>query len=115
MHELPATEGILAIALETAGNGGYGRVTAIDVVIGELTSIVDDSVQFYFDVLSRGTAAAGARLHMRREPATAQCSSCRVSYPVVPPLMPTCMHCGALTLRIEGGRQFYIESIEVEE
>jgi hydrogenase nickel incorporation protein HypA/HybF len=115
MHELPATQGILDVALEAALDAGAVRVAAIDVVIGELSSIVDDSVQFYFDVLSRGTAAAGARLRMKRVPATATCGSCEASYNVVPPLEPACRTCGSLLLRVDGGREFYIESIEVDE
>jgi hydrogenase nickel incorporation protein HypA/HybF len=52
MHELPATEGILNVALEAAQQNGARRIIAIDLTIGELAGIVDDSVQFYFDILS---------------------------------------------------------------
>ena len=34
-------------------------MTAIDLVVGELSSIVDDSVQFYWDLIAEDTAAAG--------------------------------------------------------
>jgi hydrogenase nickel incorporation protein HypA/HybF len=115
MHELPATQGMLDVALEAARNAGASRISAIDVVIGDLTSIVDDSVQFYFDVLSRDTAAAGARLRVRREPAQAACAACGSSYGVSPPLDPVCRSCGQLTLAVTGGRAFHIESIEVDE
>ena len=53
MHELPITEGILKIATEAAEGR---RITTIHLLVGELSSIVDDSVQFYFDILSKGTA-----------------------------------------------------------
>ena len=113
MHEFAATRGVLQIALEAAANAGAGRVLAIDVVIGELTSMVDDSVQFYFDVLSRETPAAGARLNFRREPAIASCSACGHQAEVRPPLAATCVACGAHALTVAGGQSFFVDSIEV--
>lgn len=113
MHELPATKGMLEVALAAAASAGAPRVLAIDVVIGDLTSMVDNSVQFYFDLLSRGTAADAAVLRFRREPAVAECASCGTRTAVRPPLSPACAACGALTVRVHGGQEFYIESIEV--
>jgi hydrogenase nickel incorporation protein HypA/HybF len=115
MHELPATQDILATALETARSAGATRITAVDIVIGDLTSMVDDSVQFYFDVLSRGTAAAGARLRLRRIAAHASCSGCGATYEVTPPLSPSCESCGSFSISVRGGREFFIESIQVDE
>jgi hydrogenase nickel incorporation protein HypA/HybF len=115
MHELPATQGILDTALQTARAHGSRRVLAIDLVIGDLSSMVDDSVQMYFDVLSRGTLAHGAELRFRREPGAATCFDCAARYPVRPPLAPTCPICGGTFVRVSGGQQFTIESIEVED
>ena len=115
MHELPATQGILATVIEAARSAGAERITAVDVVIGDLSSMVDDSVQFYFDVLSRGTPAAGAQLRMRRVHATATCGECGTSYSVTPPLSPACESCGSLRISVRGGREFFIESIQVDE
>jgi Zn finger protein HypA/HybF involved in hydrogenase expression len=60
MHELFVTEQIRDIAVRYANEAGAGRITALYLVIGELSSIVDDSVQFYWDFVSEGTVAAGA-------------------------------------------------------
>jgi len=114
VHELAATQGLLQIALEAAARAGATRVLGIDVVIGELTSMVDDSVQFYFDALSGDTAAAGAHLHFRREPAVAVCGACGHQAPVRPPLSPSCSACGAHALTVSGGQAFYVDSIEVD-
>ncbi len=115
MHELPVTQAILDTALSAARQVGGQRILAIDLVIGELSGIVDDSVQFYFDVLSQGTPAAGAALRFRREPASATCMDCGHSYDAAPPLAPFCPACGGLRLQITGGRQFFLESIEIDD
>lgn len=114
MHELAITESILKIALDAAEKNGARGIVSIQLVIGELSSIVDDSVQFYFDFLSKNTLAEKARLHFRREPSVAVCWDCRHQFQVRPPLAPTCPNCGGTRLQVKGGREFYIESIEVE-
>jgi len=115
MHELPVTQGILSVSLEAAEKAGARRITAIDLVIGAMSGIVDDSVQFYFDILSRNTPAEGAVLRFRREPATAVCWDCDQRFEVVPPLDGVCPACGGARLQISGGREFYVESIEVDD
>lgn len=115
MHELAATMGILTVALEAARAAGAGRVSAIDVVIGDLSSMIGDSVQLHFDILSRGTPAAGAQLRVRRRQAMASCSVCGACCPVALPLTPACTVCGARAIRIIGGRELHVESIEVDE
>ncbi len=115
MHELAVTEGILKIALDAANQNGARRIVAIDLVIGELSSIVDDSIQFYFDQLSRGTLAEKAALRFQREPAQVVCLDCRHSFPARAPLTPQCPQCGSARLRVSGGREFHIVSLEVED
>ncbi len=100
MHELSITEGILSIALGAAGGR---RITAINLVIGDLSSFVDDSVQFYFDILSRGTPAESAALSFLRQPATAMCADCGHVFETKPPFHRSVRIAGAFTWQSPAG------------
>ncbi len=115
MHELPVTQGILSVVLEAAEQAGGYPVRRIDLVIGTLSSIVDDSVQFYFDALSAGTLAQGAQLSFRRVPATLTCWACGYQAQVIAPLPDCCAACGSPHILIQDGMEFYVEAIEVKE
>ena len=80
MHELSITESILEIALRHARQTQALRVTGLHLVIGQLSSVVDDSVQFYWDIVSKDTIAEGARLHFRRIPSEMACLECGTRY-----------------------------------
>ena len=113
MHEMAVTKNILDIALESAREADNARVIEINLVIGELSSVVDDSVQFYFDALSKDTAAEGAKLNFKRIPALFQCTACKHRYKRRENTF-RCPRCGADAKICEGGTEFYIDSLVVE-
>lgn len=111
MHELPVTQSILELALEHAPP--EARITDLYLVIGDLASIVDDSVQFYWDLISAGTAAAGASLHFRRVAARICCHDCGAEYS--PDDALACPACHSNRVVVIAGEEFYLESIAVEQ
>jgi len=111
MHELSITENILEITLRHAEKSAAVRVTDLFIVIGELSSVVDDSVQFYWDFVSEGTVAEGAKLHFRRIPAEFACKACGHQYQMTEDLI--CPECGSSKIRILAGREFSLEAIEI--
>jgi hydrogenase nickel incorporation protein HypA/HybF len=114
MHELAVTQSILDIALRHARQADAHRIVAIHLVIGDLTGFVDDSIQFYFDFLSRDGLAQGARLEIDRIPPRARCRSCCAEYAPPNSRLWTCPECGALGGDVTAGKEFYVASIEVE-
>lgn len=113
MHELAVTQNVLDIAVEHAKQGGATRIKRINLVIGEMSSIVDDSVQFYFDFISKGTMAEGAELQFRRIPAEFRCGECnQIFSPEADDFR--CPRCAGLGIVTDVGSEFYMESIEVE-
>jgi hydrogenase nickel incorporation protein HypA/HybF len=113
MHELSVTESILNIASEAAKRENAKKVTQINLVIGRLSSIVDDSVQFYWDALSEDTLCCGAQLHFERIPAQLACLDCTTSYTLSGDLIP-CPQCGSNRVKVVSGEEFQVESIEIE-
>ena len=73
MHELSVTQSILEISLRHASDANARKITNLYLVVGQLATIVDDSVQFYWDMISEGTIAEGATLHFKRLPAKLIC------------------------------------------
>ena len=57
---------MLSLALEKANEAKASKITRINLVLGELSGIVDECVQFYFDFLSKDTIAAGASLSFNK-------------------------------------------------
>jgi hydrogenase nickel incorporation protein HypA/HybF len=113
MHELSVTESILEIAERYARQNEAKRVTALNLVIGRLASIVDDSVQFYWDIVSQETLCAGSTLHFERIPAKLICLDCNNEYTLDSELVP-CPSCGSPKVQVTSGEQFYLDSIEIE-
>ena len=113
MHELSITQNILGIVVKHAEKAQARRVTAINLVVGELAGFVDDSIQFYFDMLSPGSMAEGARLVIERVPARVRCRACAQEFE--PKDMNwACPGCAAIGGEVLSGREFSVKSIEVE-
>ena len=113
MHELAVTQSMLEIVLRHARQAGAPRVVEIQLVIGQLSSIVDDSVAFYWDMVARGTPAEGARLNFRRVPARFRCQACAHEYPAESETW-ACPACASQQVRVIAGDEFSVESIEVD-
>lgn len=113
MHELSVTQNILEIALRHAGDARATRITDLYLVIGQLSSIVGDSVQFYWDFVARGTLAEGSRLHFQRIPAELVCQECGCRYSPSGEEL-ACPSCSSSRVRLAAGDEFQLEAIEVE-
>ena len=66
MHEYPITEQIIKIAGEHCKKSGGSRVTKVNLVIGDYSGYVGESVQMYFDIISQDTICEGAVVYYFR-------------------------------------------------
>ena len=113
MHEMSITQSLLEIALRHAEKAGAQRITRLNLVIGELASVVDNSIQFYWDIVGKDTIAEGAELHFERVPGSLRCLACAHTFPLDGKDY-TCPACGEVRVTAAGGNDFRLESIEVE-
>ncbi len=114
MHEYAITESILEIVQGEATRAGAGCVDEITVVIGELTTFVDSSIEFYFTELSRGTVAEGASLKFQKLEARAVCEGCGAQFRPRTTFF-SCPECRSPVFELRQGQELFIESIEVSQ
>ncbi len=113
MHELSITQSLLEITLRHADQAKAKKVTDLFLVIGQLSSVIDDSVQFYWDFVSKDTIAEGAVLHFRRIPIELACQECgHIFQP--PGEQFSCPKCGSDKIQINAGEEFFLEAIDVD-
>lgn len=115
MHELSVTESILNIVLKHAQTNGAEKVLTIGLKIGEMSELVGECIQHYFDYLSKGTIAEGAVLEIERAPIIFECTECKNTFQVSLSHTKdfTCPACHGAKVTLVSGREFYIKDITI--
>jgi len=113
MHEYAVVENIVALAEKEAQNHSAQKVTQINLVIGELASVQPESLEMYFELLSKDTVLEGAILRFKSVPAELKCEGCGETYEKKRSVLE-CPKCGSFGSFTGKGFEFYMESIEIE-
>lgn len=113
MHEYPITEQIVKIAEKHCKESNGEKVRKVNLVIGDYSGYVGDSVYMYFDIISEGTLCQGAEVNITHVKPKLKCPSCGELFEKKL-LSFACPKCGTDGEPTEIGKEFYIESIEVE-
>jgi hydrogenase nickel incorporation protein HypA/HybF len=114
MHELAITESLLNITLKHADAAEAKKVKQLNIVIGQMSRVVDESVQFYWDFVAKDTIAEGAILNFERVPATLHCFNCDTQFGLDGHRDFLCPHCQSGQVQVIGGDDFRLDSIDVE-
>ena len=113
MHEMSVTMSLLDLVLEEAAKAGASKITGVNIVLGEMTGIIDHYVQANFELLSQNTLAEGATLSFQNIRRQARCRHCAHLFQPTD-LEWACPKCQSSEIEITGGSELYVESIEVE-
>lgn len=113
MHEMSLAEGILQIIEDNARRADAGRVRAVWLEIGRLSSVEPDALRFCFDVVVKDTLADGARLEIIDVPGSAWCLQCSQTVEVAA-RYDECPLCGSYQLQVTGGTEMRVKELEIE-
>ena len=113
MHECSVVEQLVKISCKNAEEAHANKVKAINLVIGELTGYMEESLVFYFNLLSKDTLVEGAELKVTYIKPKLICNTCgklfereKFSF--------DCPQCGVPGEMTKSGSEFYIDTMEVE-
>lgn len=113
MHELSITQSILNISLNAASKQGASRIRVIRLRVGPFSGVVPECVQMYLDVLAKGTCAEGAKMEVETVPLRVFCRNCGKESEITREHIQ-CPFCGSIQLKRLSGKEFIVDSLEVD-
>ncbi len=115
MHELSIAASIVETVTESASAYPGARVKEVRLRVGALASVVEDSLQFCWELAAEGSPVAGAKLVINILPVIVHCNACGLDSAIDGVQSFRCPGCGELASSLRQGRELEIESIELEE
>ncbi len=115
MHELSIAASIVETVTESASAYPRARVKEVRLRVGALASVIEDSLQFCWELAAEGSPVAGAKLVIKMLPVILHCNACGVDSEIEGVQSFRCPRCGELAVGFLQGRELEIESIELEE
>jgi hydrogenase nickel incorporation protein HypA/HybF len=114
MHELPVINSILKVVMKHAVMNNVNKVVAVHLQVGELSDLEDKWMQQYFDYLTKGGIAEGARLVIERMPVVMKCEECGASYEadLKKNKKVSCPECGSEKNTLISGREYFVKNLE---
>lgn len=115
MHELSIAAGIVDAVTESVAAYPGARVKEVRIKVGSLASVIEDSLQFCWDLTVEGTPLAGAKLIVNVLPVVVHCAKCGRDGELESLQSFRCPHCGEPASDLRQGRELEIDSIEIDE
>jgi len=116
MHELAVMEDILKTTVAFATAQQARKILRINLTLGGFSGVVPLYAGQFFKMIARDTIAAEAELVFTRVPGCFICELCKqeTRYDDISQQPFLCGHCKSARLRLVSGREFCIDSLEIE-
>ncbi|HKJ68227.1 MAG TPA: hydrogenase maturation nickel metallochaperone HypA [bacterium] len=113
MHEMSIANNIFDIAEQSLPET-CPKLLSITVQIGELAGVELEALSFCFDAVKKSTPFPDAELIVERIPGAGMCDACGKELHIDQPFA-VCPDCGNYTVRVVGGQELKVISLEIEE
>jgi len=113
MHEISIAESLIAVAEQRARDKNSRSIQLIKLRLGEFTTIVQEALEFAFEVARQGTLAEFAQLEIEIVPMVVRCVVCKRDTKSTNGVRLICSACG-FPMKIIAGEELQIEYIEIE-
>ncbi|MFA5312010.1 MAG: hydrogenase maturation nickel metallochaperone HypA [Methanomassiliicoccales archaeon] len=121
MHEVSVMSSILESVKNELDSHTFDKVEELVLVVGELTFLGKDQLDFAYEILTRGTVLEGSKLVIEDEAVEVRCDPCGYQGPAeylsdesfhsnIPKL--TCPKCG-LSVQVLKGKSCRVTSVKV--
>ncbi len=120
MHDIERSHAIVKLVLEAARVEGATRIERVNLVIGELTFLSTDQIEFWVGELLRDTIGEGADVVVEERRPRVRCAECGYEGEVTvrddpiyhfTGITPACPECGAAEVEVTAGRECMVESL----
>jgi hydrogenase nickel incorporation protein HypA/HybF len=113
MHEMGIAQELVNIAQDAIPKDMENpEVSTIYLRIGKLAAVVEHSLRFCFEILTKDTALENAKFEIETIPIRARCKSCEHQWEVTGPIFQ-CPSCTDGEVEVLSGREIEIVSIEL--
>lgn len=124
MHEVSVVTGIVDAVIDELSKYDLEKVNSVTIMVGTLTNLGDEQMQFAYEIVTRGTILEGSELVIEHIPVEVKCESCGYWGPVkmltdpdyeshsVPVL--SCPECGG-SIKVVKGMECTVKCMDIEE
>jgi len=115
MHELSIVTSIVETVTESLTAYPGARVKEVRLRVGALASVVPESLEFCWGIVTAETPLAGSLLVVNVLPVVMRCAPCGVDVELDGVQSFRCPRCGEPSHDLRQGREMEIDSIEIDE
>jgi hydrogenase nickel incorporation protein HypA/HybF len=114
MHELSIANTLVELVEQQLSSHSDSKVRSVRLLIGALSCVHREALEFSFELVTEGTLLQGAHLEIESVPVTVYCPVCDSVEPLEGIQSFRCPRCQTPTADIRSGRELELHSIEVD-
>jgi hydrogenase nickel incorporation protein HypA/HybF len=115
MHELSMMTSVVETVTESLAAYPGAKVLEVRLKVGALSSVIPESLDFCYGIVTEGTPLEGSRLVVNVLPVVVHCAHCDQDAELDGIQSFRCPRCGEPCNDLRQGRELEIDSIEVDE